>query len=162
MSFEPLLFSKLTKSTIGIPDARVMIQVSGSFGSRKEESQQLVRHVYPDSEGDNTYIYSVVTRDTKEQEYATQRQRFLSELGCEYMIIDAAVMDERHESTATLDAGAAASLPSIKQGAPAWKALLPTLQAQASMESPAAPAPQEAGSNLLSLDDYRMRKRNRS
>ncbi|MCU6793470.1 helicase-related protein [Paenibacillus sp. WQ 127069] len=152
-----LIVFKAAKSTIVIPDARVMIQVSGSFGSRKEESQQLVRHVYPESEGGNTYIYSVVTKDTKEQEYATQRQRLLREQGCEYTIIDAAVIAERHESTATLDA---ASLPYIKQGSPAWKALLPTLQAQTSMESPAAP--QERGSNLLSLDDYRTRKRNRS
>jgi DNA excision repair protein ERCC-3 len=155
-----LIVFKAAKSTIVIPDARVMIQVSGSFGSRKEESQQLVRLVYPESEGGNTYIYSVVTRDTKEQEYATQRQRFLREQGCEYTIIDAAVIAERPESIASLDEGAAASLPSIKQGSPAWKALLPTLQAQTSMESPAAP--QETGSNLLSLDDYRMRKRNRS
>lgn len=155
-----LIVFKAAKSTIDIPDACVIIQVSGSFGSKKEESQQLIRHVYPESDGGHACIYSLVARGTKEQEYATQRQRFLREQGCEYTIIDAAVIDECHESPASLDA---APLSSIKQGSPAWKALLPTLHAQTSMESPAAPtAPQEASSNLLSLDDYRTRKRNRS
>ncbi len=159
---QTLIVFKAAKSTIDIPDAYVMIQVSGSFGSKKEESQQLIRHVYPESDGGHACIYSVVTRDTKEQNYATQRQRFLSEQGCDYTIIEAAVIDERPGNPASLDSGAAASLPSIKQGAPAWKALLPTLQAQASMEVAAAPASQEATSKLLSLDDYRTRKRNRS
>ncbi|SFM12566.1 ERCC3/RAD25/XPB C-terminal helicase [Paenibacillus sp. 1_12] len=156
-----LIVFKAVKSTIDIPDTSIVIQVSGSFGCREEEMQRLVRILNSESEGGQAHLYSVVTRGTLEQNYAIKRQRLLIEMGCSYTVIDETVMDENQGGTGFLDAGAAASLPSMKmkQASPAWKALLPTLQAQALTESPAGP--QESSSNLLSLDDFRNKKRNR-
>jgi DNA excision repair protein ERCC-3 len=66
----------------------VAIEISGSFGSRQEEAQRLGRILRP-KKGDNVaYFYSVVTRDTREQEFAVNRQLFLTEQGYKYRILD--------------------------------------------------------------------------
>ncbi len=60
--------------------------MSGTFGSRQEEAQRLGRVLRPKS-GDNlAYFYSLVTRDTKEQDFAFNRQLFLTEEGYRYEI----------------------------------------------------------------------------
>lgn len=65
------------------------IQVSGTFGSRQEEAQRLGRVLRPKSDGGGARFYSVVSRDTVDQEFAAHRQRFLAEQGYAYQIIDA-------------------------------------------------------------------------
>ena len=72
-----------------LPDANVAIQVSGTFGSRQEEAQRLGRILRP-KEGDNlAHFYTLVTKDTREQEFARNRQMFLTEQGYRYSIHDA-------------------------------------------------------------------------
>lgn len=82
-----LVVSKVANFSIDLPDANVAIQVSGSFGSRQEEAQRLGRVLRPKESG--AFFYSVVTRDSKEQEFAMKRQLFLTEQGYRYYIQEA-------------------------------------------------------------------------
>ena len=85
-----LVVSKVANFSIDLPDASVAIQVSGTFGSRQEEAQRLGRILRPKADGRAAHFYSVVSRDTNEQEFAARRQRFLAEQGYAYDIVDAA------------------------------------------------------------------------
>ena len=84
-----LVVSKVANFSIDLPDASVAIQVSGTFGSRQEEAQRLGRILRPKSDGREATFYAVVSRDTNDQTFAANRQRFLAEQGYAYTIIDA-------------------------------------------------------------------------
>src|SRR6266702_840821 len=84
-----LVVSKVANFAIDLPDANVAIQVSGTFGSRQEEAQRLGRILRPKSDGSLAYFYSIVTRDTRDQEFSANRQLFLTEQGYRYLIEDA-------------------------------------------------------------------------
>ncbi len=83
-----LVVSKVANFSIDLPDANIAIQVSGSFGSRQEEAQRLGRILRPKEKP--AVFYTVVTSDTKEQEFALKRQLFLTEQGYRYHIDDRA------------------------------------------------------------------------
>jgi len=83
-----LVVSKVGNFAIDLPDANVLIQVSGTFGSRQEEAQRLGRILRPKSDGSMAHFYSLVTRDTKDQDFAANRQLFLTEQGYTYEIRD--------------------------------------------------------------------------
>jgi DNA excision repair protein ERCC-3 len=85
-----LVVSKVANFSIDLPDASVAIQVSGTFGSRQEEAQRLGRVLRPKKDGRPARFYSVVSRDTNDQSFAANRQRFLAEQGYGYTIVDAA------------------------------------------------------------------------
>jgi DNA excision repair protein ERCC-3 len=84
-----LVVSKVANFSIDLPEATIAIQVSGAFGSRQEEAQRLGRIVRPKTDGRGAKFYSVVSRDTIDQDFAQNRQRFLAEQGYSYRIIDA-------------------------------------------------------------------------
>ena len=84
-----LVVSKVANFAVDLPDANVAIQVSGTFGSRQEEAQRLGRILRPKSDGGMAHFYSLVTRDTRDQEFAINRQLFLTEQGYRYLIKDA-------------------------------------------------------------------------
>jgi DNA excision repair protein ERCC-3 len=84
-----LVVSKVANFSIDLPEATVAIQVSGTFGSRQEEAQRLGRVLRPKEDGRTAHFYTVVSRDTLDQEYAAHRQRFLAEQGYAYTIVDA-------------------------------------------------------------------------
>jgi DNA excision repair protein ERCC-3 len=84
-----LVVSKVANFSIDLPDATIAIQVSGAFGSRQEEAQRLGRILRPKADGRSATFYSVVSRDTIDQDFAQNRQRFLAEQGYAYKIIDA-------------------------------------------------------------------------
>lgn len=84
-----LVVSKVANFSIDLPEAAVAIQVSGTFGSRQEEAQRLGRVLRPKADGRGAHFYTVVSRDTVDQEYAAHRQRFLAEQGYPYAIVDA-------------------------------------------------------------------------
>ncbi|MDC7121498.1 DEAD/DEAH box helicase [Cellulomonas fimi] len=88
-----LVVSKVANFSIDLPEASVAIQVSGSFGSRQEEAQRLGRIMRPKSDGKTAHFYTVVARDTVDQEFAAHRQRFLAEQGYAYSIVDAEDLD---------------------------------------------------------------------
>src|SRR6266478_1774645 len=84
-----MVVSKVANFAIDLPDANVAIQVSGTFGSRQEEAQRLGRILRPKRDGGLAYFYSIVTRDTRDQEFSANRQLFLTEQGYRYLIEDA-------------------------------------------------------------------------
>ncbi len=81
-----LVVSKVANFAVDLPDASVAIQVSGTFGSRQEEAQRLGRILRPKADGSPAFFYSLVTRDTRDQEFAAKRQLFLTEQGYRYQI----------------------------------------------------------------------------
>lgn len=83
-----LVVSKVANFSIDLPDANVAIQVSGTFGSRQEEAQRLGRILRPKSDGSMAHFYSLVTRESNDQEFAVHRQLFLTEQGYRYEIVD--------------------------------------------------------------------------
>lgn len=84
-----LVVSKVANFSIDLPEASVAVQVSGSFGSRQEEAQRLGRLLRPKQDGKTAHFYTVVARETIDQDYAQKRQRFLAEQGYSYSILDA-------------------------------------------------------------------------
>jgi DNA excision repair protein ERCC-3 len=83
-----LILSKVGNFAIDLPDANVLIQVSGTFGSRQEEAQRLGRILRPKGNGEVAHFYTLVTRDTRELDFAHHRQLFLTEQGYSYRIED--------------------------------------------------------------------------
>ncbi len=73
-----LVVSKVANFAVDLPDAKVAIQVSGSFGSRQEEAQRLGRILRPKPGDNKGYFYSLVSKDTKEHDFAVNRQLFFS------------------------------------------------------------------------------------
>jgi DNA excision repair protein ERCC-3 len=83
-----LVVSRVANFSVDLPEASVAIQVSGSFGSRQEEAQRLGRVMRPKADGRSAHFYTLISRDTVEQDFAQNRQRFLAEQGYGYQIID--------------------------------------------------------------------------
>jgi DNA excision repair protein ERCC-3 len=83
-----LVVSKVANFAIDLPDANVAIQISGTFGSRQEEAQRLGRILRPKVDGSSAIFYSIITRNTLDQDYAVNRQLFLTEQGYQYTIHD--------------------------------------------------------------------------
>jgi DNA excision repair protein ERCC-3 len=83
-----LILSKVGNFAIDLPDANVLIQVSGTFGSRQEEAQRLGRILRPKPGGETAHFFTLVTRDTRELDFAHHRQLFLTEQGYSYSIAD--------------------------------------------------------------------------
>lgn len=82
-----LVVSKVANFSIDLPDANVAIEISGTFGSRQEEAQRLGRILRPKEDGSLAHFYTLVTKDTIDQNYAANRQRFLTEQGYGYEIL---------------------------------------------------------------------------
>jgi len=83
-----LAVSKVANFAADLPDASVAIQISGTFGSRQEEAQRLGRILRPKAGLNQAHFYTIVSRDTTEQEFALKRQLFLCEQGYSYNILD--------------------------------------------------------------------------
>ncbi|MFW9920834.1 MAG: DNA repair helicase XPB [Candidatus Thorarchaeota archaeon] len=81
-----LVVSKVANFALDLPDANVAIQVSGTFGSRQEEAQRLGRILRPKSDGSFARFYSIITKDTRDMDFAAKRQLFLTEQGYQYVI----------------------------------------------------------------------------
>ena len=92
-----LIVSKVANFAIDLPDANVAVQVSGTFGSRQEEAQRLGRVLRPKAEGNFAFFYSLVTKGSKDQEFAENRQLFLTEQGYRYRIISIDGMNQLAE-----------------------------------------------------------------
>ena len=86
-----LVVSKVANFAIDLPDANVAIEVSGSFGSRQEEAQRLGRILRPKKGENKAYFYTIVSRETREEEFSMHRQLFLAEQGYPYKIVDEVV-----------------------------------------------------------------------
>ena len=82
-----LIISKVGNFAIDLPDASVMIQISGTFGSRQEEAQRMGRILRPKRNGLLAHFYTLVSKDTRDQDYSSNRQLFLTEQGYRYTIL---------------------------------------------------------------------------
>jgi DNA excision repair protein ERCC-3 len=103
-----LVLSKVGNFAIDLPDANVMIQVSGTFGSRQEEAQRLGRILRPKEGEKPACFYTLVTRDTREMDFAHHRQLFLTEQGYSYEILDESDLTAGRHNTFAGRAGATA------------------------------------------------------
>ncbi|MFM7029634.1 MAG: DNA repair helicase XPB [Micrococcales bacterium] len=83
-----LVVSKVANFSVDLPEASVAIQISGSYGSRQEEAQRLGRLLRPKADGRSASFYTLIARDTVDQDFAQNRQRFLAEQGYSYTILD--------------------------------------------------------------------------
>lgn len=79
-----LIVSKVANFAVDLPDANVMVQVSGTYGSRQEEAQRLGRILRPKEQA--SYFYTLVSQGSREQEFGINRQLFLVEQGYQYEI----------------------------------------------------------------------------
>ena len=79
-----LIVSKVANFAIDLPDCSVAIQVSGTFGSRQEEAQRLGRILRPKEK--SSHFYTIITEYSEEEEFAMNRQKFLSEQGYSYTL----------------------------------------------------------------------------
>ncbi|WP_250126525.1 DNA repair helicase XPB [Chroococcidiopsis sp. CCMEE 29] len=81
-----LILSRVGNFALDLPDADVLIQVSGKYGSRQEEAQRLGRILRPKVDGHSAQFYTLVSLRTCEEEFARHRQLFLAEQGYSYRI----------------------------------------------------------------------------
>jgi DNA excision repair protein ERCC-3 len=79
-----LVVSKVANFAVDLPDANVMIQISGTWGSRQEEAQRLGRILRPKRK--RSHFYTIVSKGTTEQDFGINRQLFLVEQGYKYQI----------------------------------------------------------------------------
>ena len=79
-----LIVSKVANFAIDLPDASMAIQVSGTFGSRQEEAQRLGRILRPKQR--DSHFFTIITKFSNEEEFALNRQKFLSEQGYSYTV----------------------------------------------------------------------------
>ncbi|MBR1402974.1 MAG: DEAD/DEAH box helicase [Treponema sp.] len=80
-----LVVSKVANFAIDLPDASMAIQVSGTFGSRQEEAQRLGRILRPKER--KSRFFTLITRNTVEEEFGSNRQKFLAEQGYQYRLV---------------------------------------------------------------------------
>jgi DNA excision repair protein ERCC-3 len=86
-AIQRLIVSKVGNFAIDLPDASVMIQISGTFGSRQEEAQRMGRILRPKRNGLLAHFYTLVSKDTRDQDFSANRQLFLTEQGYRYTIL---------------------------------------------------------------------------
>ncbi len=83
-----IIISKVGNFAVDLPNANVMIQISGTFGSRQEEAQRLGRILRPKSDGSQlAHFYTIISKDTQDQDFGANRQLFLTEQGYQYTIL---------------------------------------------------------------------------
>jgi DNA excision repair protein ERCC-3 len=82
-----IVLSKVGNFAIDLPDADILIQVSGMFGSRQEEAQRLGRILRPKGDGRRAHFFTLVSRDTREEDFAHHRKLFLTEQGYSYQVV---------------------------------------------------------------------------
>ena len=80
-----LVVSKVANFAIDLPDASLAIEVSGTFGSRQEEAQRLGRILRPKDR--TSRFFTLITRNTVEEEFGSNRQKFLAEQGYSYKLV---------------------------------------------------------------------------
>ncbi|CDZ98139.1 dna repair helicase rad25 [Phaffia rhodozyma] len=85
-----IFLSKVGDTSIDLPEATCLIQISSHFGSRRQEAQRLgriLRAKRRNDEGFNAFFYSLVSQDTTEMFYSTKRQKFLVDQGYAFKVI---------------------------------------------------------------------------
>jgi len=87
---DSVFLSKIGDTSLDLPEATVLIQISSHFGSRRQEAQRLgriLRAKRRNDEGFNAFFYSLVSKDTQEMYYSSKRQAFLVDQGYAFKVI---------------------------------------------------------------------------
>ena len=87
---QTLFLSKIGDTSLDLPEATVLIQISSHYGSRRQEAQRLgriLRAKRRNDEGFNAFFYSLVSKDTNEMKYSSKRQAFLVDQGYAFKVI---------------------------------------------------------------------------
>ncbi|MDE6720023.1 MAG: DNA helicase, partial [Treponemataceae bacterium] len=102
-----IVVSKVANFAVDLPDASMAVELSGAFGSRQEEAQRLGRILRPknlNKSGKNfsgaSKFFTIITRRTSDEDFGSNRQKFLAEQGYSYKIIlynDAADLEQLQE-----------------------------------------------------------------
>jgi DNA excision repair protein ERCC-3 len=85
-----IFLSSVGDTSIDLPEATCLIQISSHYGSRRQEAQRLgriLRAKRRNDEGFNAFFYSLVSKDTQEMFYSTKRQAFLVDQGYAFKVI---------------------------------------------------------------------------
>ncbi|KAH6647161.1 DNA repair helicase RAD25 [Truncatella angustata] len=85
-----VFLSKIGDTSLDLPEATCLIQISSHYGSRRQEAQRLgriLRAKRRNDEGFNAFFYSLVSKDTTEMYYSTKRQAFLVDQGYSFKVI---------------------------------------------------------------------------
>lgn len=85
-----IFLSKIGDTSLDLPEATCLIQISSHYGSRRQEAQRLgriLRAKRRSDEGFNAFFYSLVSKDTAEMFYSTKRQAFLVDQGYSFKVI---------------------------------------------------------------------------
>ncbi|KAF3319217.1 DNA repair helicase RAD25 [Orbilia oligospora] len=85
-----VFLSKIGDTSLDLPEATCLIQVSSHYGSRRQEAQRLgriLRAKRRNDEGFNAFFYSLVSKDTAEMYYSSKRQAFLVDQGYAFKVI---------------------------------------------------------------------------
>lgn len=85
-----IFLSKVGDTSIDLPEATCLIQISSHYGLRRQEAQRLgriLRAKRRNDEGFNAFFYSLVSKDTQEMYYSTKRQAFLVDQGYAFKVI---------------------------------------------------------------------------
>lgn len=86
-----LFLSKVGDTSIDLPEATCLIQISSHFGSRRQEAQRLGRILRAKRRNDpgfKVFFYSLVSKDTDEMYYSTKRQQYLIDQGYTFKVFD--------------------------------------------------------------------------
>ncbi|ETN36559.1 uncharacterized protein HMPREF1541_08837 [Cyphellophora europaea CBS 101466] len=89
-SVRTLFLSKVGDTSLDLPEATCLIQISSHYGSRRQEAQRLgriLRAKRRNDEGFNAFFYSLVSKDTNEMHYSAKRQAFLVDQGYAFKTI---------------------------------------------------------------------------
>ena len=85
-----IFLSKIGDTSLDLPEATCLIQISSHYGSRRQEAQRLgriLRAKRRNDEGFNAFFYSLVSKDTTEMGYSAKRQAFLVDQGYAFKVI---------------------------------------------------------------------------
>ena len=85
-----IFLSKIGDTSLDLPEATCLIQISSHYGSRRQEAQRLgriLRAKRRNDEGFNAFFYSLVSKDTTEMWYSAKRQAFLVDQGYAFKTI---------------------------------------------------------------------------
>lgn len=85
-----IFLSKIGDTSLDLPEATCLIQISSHYGSRRQEAQRLGRILRAKRRNDagfNAFFYSLVSKDTNEMFYSSKRQAFLVDQGYAFKVI---------------------------------------------------------------------------
>ena len=82
-----MFISRIGDTSIDLPEANVILQISSHYGSRRQEAQRLGRILRPKFKSGKAFFYSLVSSQTEEMFYASKRQQFLVSQGYDFKTV---------------------------------------------------------------------------